>query len=431
MFSLWFISIVLASPAQLRLQQQTVREIASYSEPIPMSIEEVSQLSSELWEKHKAEQQTADRVREVNEKRLEHEQSVMKYSIQFKGEKPANGYPLYIALHGGGGGPARMNDGQWQHMSTYYLNSVDVGVYVATRGITNNWNLHFDALSYPLYDRLIDNLILAQVVDPNRIYFIGFSAGGDGVYQIAPRMADRLAGANMSAGHPNGTSAVNLYTLPFLIQMGERDSAYNRNRVAAEYHRGLNELQESNPNGYIHDLFLHQGGGHNAPWRDNNPRSREYAVIKDPVGWLSDPQGHQQTRAVDSNAVRWLSKHARDPNPKHLIWQTSTRADTRGDRAQTHYWLQNTSEHQQIAVRVEDNTFVVERATQDFTILIDPDLVDLQRDVSVVYNDIVLFSGMVEPDLRLLAQGLLLRNDPNFAYVGAIEIDVPAVDQKQ
>ena len=34
----------------------------------------------------------------------------MRYSIQTKGEKPENGYPLYIALHGGGGGPAEMND---------------------------------------------------------------------------------------------------------------------------------------------------------------------------------------------------------------------------------------------------------------------------------------------------------------------------------
>ena len=43
------------------------------------------------------------------------------------------------------------------------------------------------------------------------------------------KLADRLAGANMSAGHPNGVSPVNLYHVPFAIQMGENDSAYNRN----------------------------------------------------------------------------------------------------------------------------------------------------------------------------------------------------------
>lgn len=55
------------------------------------------------------------------------------------------------------------------------------------------------------------------------------SAGGDGVYQIAPRRADRWAAANMAAGHPDKVSLVNLYHVPFAIQVGEVDIAYVRN----------------------------------------------------------------------------------------------------------------------------------------------------------------------------------------------------------
>ena len=77
-------------------------------------------------------------------------------------------------------------------------------------------------------------MILCHSVDPNRVYLLGYSAGGDGVYQITPRMADRWAGANMSAGHPNGVGLVNLYHVPFVIQVGECDSAYNRNKVGGD-----------------------------------------------------------------------------------------------------------------------------------------------------------------------------------------------------
>ena len=37
-------------------------------------------------------------------------------------------------------------------------------------------------------------------VDSDRVYLMGYSAGGDGVYQVAPRMADRFAAAAMMAG---------------------------------------------------------------------------------------------------------------------------------------------------------------------------------------------------------------------------------------
>jgi poly(3-hydroxybutyrate) depolymerase len=42
------------------------------------------------------------------------------------------------------------------------------------------------------------------LIDLNKVFITGYSAGGDGVYQMAPRLADHLAGGAMMAGHPNG-----------------------------------------------------------------------------------------------------------------------------------------------------------------------------------------------------------------------------------
>lgn len=65
---------------------------------------------------------------------------------------------------------------------------------------------------------LIENMVLFENVNPNRVYVIGYSAGGDGIYQIGPRMADRWAGAAMIAGHPNGAPADNLRNTAFTLQ---------------------------------------------------------------------------------------------------------------------------------------------------------------------------------------------------------------------
>ena len=47
-------------------------------------------------------------------------------------------------------------------------------------------------------DRLIENLVVFEGVDPNRVYLLGYSAGGDGVYQLAPRMAGGEPGCGAS-----------------------------------------------------------------------------------------------------------------------------------------------------------------------------------------------------------------------------------------
>lgn len=59
-----------------------------------------------------------------------------------------------------------------------------------------------------------------DLVDMNRVFVTGYSAGGDGVYHLGPMMADLLAGAAMMAGHPNKAEVYNLRNLAFSIQVG-------------------------------------------------------------------------------------------------------------------------------------------------------------------------------------------------------------------
>ena len=141
-----------------------------------------------------------------------------------------------------------------------------------------------------MFARLIENMVALHDVNLNRVYLMGYSAGGDVVYQVAPRMADYWAAAAMMAGLPNETSPLGLRNLPFAIHVGERDSGFNRNKVALMWKDKLSALQKEDRSGYIHFVRIHTGRGH---WMN-----REAAV-----------------------ALDWMAKHTRQPLPKRIVWK--------------------------------------------------------------------------------------------------------------
>ena len=121
---------------------------------------------------------------------------------------------------------------------------------------------------------------------------LGYSAGGDGVYQLAPRMADYWAGAAMMAGHPNGVSLLSLRNVPFALQVGGNDAAYNRNKVGKEYGEQLDKLQKDDPKGYEHFVKIHEGKGH---WMNLEDKAA--------LPWMAKftPQLHAGPRGLETN----------------------------------------------------------------------------------------------------------------------------------
>ena len=151
-------------------------------------------------------------------------------AVRTFGLLPKDGRSLYISMHGGGHCPKEVNDEQW--VNQIYLYEPKEGVYIAPRAPWNTSDLwHRKGL-----DELLEDLVAACVVfegvNPNKVYLLGYSAGGDGVWRLAPRMADKWAAASMMAGHPGEASQINLMNLPYMIWMGENDHYYDRNILA-------------------------------------------------------------------------------------------------------------------------------------------------------------------------------------------------------
>ena len=127
----------------------------------------------------------------------------MKFWHKTYGNVPEGGHSLYISLHGGGSAPASVNDGQWENQKVLY--SPAEGVYVAPRAPYDDWDMWFKPLLDQFYARLILMYQAEMTINPNKVYLMGYSAGGDGVWRMAPRMADSWAAAISSANTPPGS----------------------------------------------------------------------------------------------------------------------------------------------------------------------------------------------------------------------------------
>lgn len=156
-------------------------------------------------------------------------------------------FSLYFGFHGGGGCPKEVNDQQWsnhKHLYDKFLDSLSSPcIWFVPRAPEDAWNMWHLPYIDDMIDYVIQSFLILELVDANRIFLSGYSAGGDGVYKLAPRMADRLAGAVMCGGHPNGASMLSLRNCFFSIQVGEKDDAYKRNKVAKDYSNQLDKLK--------------------------------------------------------------------------------------------------------------------------------------------------------------------------------------------
>ena len=311
------------------------------------------------------------------------------------GDKPAGGRSLYISMHGGGGAPAEVNDSQWENQKKLY--TPDEGVYLAPRAPTNTWNLWHQGHIDTFYDRLIENLIVFEDVNPDRVYIMGYSAGGDGVYQLAPRYADRLGAAAMMAGHPNETQPDGLRNLPFTLHMGGDDASYNRNDIGRQWKKKLADLQAADPEGYPHLVEIHEGKGH---WMD-----REDAV-----------------------AVPWMASHTRNLRPERIVWVQDDVTHPR------FYWLA-------VDVPTARRRIVVERAGQTIRIIedggtdslrirLDDLMLDLDQDVIVEHGGRELFRGRVPRTLATMHTTLDERGDPRGIFSAEVVVTIPVADEE-
>ena len=321
---------------------------------------------------------------------ISHDSIKLACACRVFGNAPMDGRSLYISMHGGGNCPKEVNDEQW--MNQIYLYEPAEGVYIAPRAPWNTSDLwHRKGL-----DELLEDVIRACVVfegvNPNKVYLLGYSAGGDGVWRLAPRMADKWAAASMMAGHPGEASQINLMNTPFMIWMGENDHYYNRNTLAKEKSLVMDSLSTAHPGKYTHS---------------NN-------IIKDKGHWME---------RVDTAALGWMAQYRRVPYPKQIVWRQEfvTR--------EHFYWLtapaDEVEQGKTVIANIEGNEINIEQCEYTrLTIYLNDNLVNLDKKVTIRHKGKKIARVKPRRTIANMHRSLNLRNDRSYAFPCIIEVEL-------
>ncbi len=377
------------TPVSLSNPQLKASAQSALASKARLTADEATQYARELstaWKeavKEQSQQQFTDKVLHIGK-------DTMRIWWKTYGDCPADGHSLYISLHGGGGAPAALNDSQWDNQKRLYTPAE--GVYLAPRAITNTWDLHFVPAADAFYEAIIRYAVANLDVNPNKVYITGYSAGGDGVWRLGPRMADHWAAASMMAGHPGDVRLESLRNTPFMIWCGAEDSAYNRNEECAARIKVMDKLQEADPEGYVHEGHIVPGKPH---WMDGEDRA----------------------------AIPWMARYTRNPYPHKVVW-------VQGDVMKpAFYWLgvplDQAEKGKELVASVKDNVVTIEKSDYSkVTIFLNDTLVNLDRPVKVVYGGKVLYRGKLLRTPQNMLNTLNARGDLSYIFPAQVEVSL-------
>ena len=306
-----------------------------------------------IWEEYISDSQNNSLLQyEMNQKALTYNNKSLSFDFLVKGDQnKAKKLPLYIILHHGGISQPSFNNGEFLKARFRYQSCIQTGIVCGVRGVTDLSNMHYCRESMILLDRLIKSFIVFQKADPNRVYLIGLGFGGDGVYQIINLLSSRFAAAVVVSGHSYGKVLKNLLNIHLLIQVGENDTYFDKNKDAVKTYKRIKEHYENfknkckqlsksssnnakDKNNFISNMasktsslltsdkscvecYIHVGQEQEI--NDCDRKQQDVPIIVDPIKWMTSDMGNE-TMNQNTNSIAFLNKFVRDPLPKNLYW---------------------------------------------------------------------------------------------------------------
>ncbi len=314
------------------------------------------------------------------------------YTLKSVGTRPPGGWPLFIAMHGGGGAPKEVNDSQWQHMQIYYKDHPELGGYryLALRAPNDTWNGFYDDYVYPLVENLIRQQLLFNDVDANKVFLIGYSHGGYGALAIGPKMPDRFAAVHASAAAPTDgeTSAKTLRNTPFSVMVGETDTMYGRVERDRKFAAQIEALRGARKDIYPVSVRVMAGFGH---------------------GGLPD-----------RDEIVNLYAETRNPTPRELTWEMTDGV------IHDFFWLRTDApgKNREINAVCRDNQLTVTTSgVEAASVLLDNRLIDFSKPLTLEING-QKSQRVIAPSLKTLCETLARRGDIELAFSAQIDLSL-------
>ncbi len=310
------------------------------------------------------------------------------YVVRTVGTRPAGGWPLFIAMHGGGGAPKEVNDQQYAEMQHHYFDHPELGgyKYLALRAPNDLWNGFYDDYVYPLIGNLTSNFNLFGDINPAKVFLMGYSHGGYGAFAIGPKMPDHFAAIHASAAAPTDgeTSAKTLRNTFFTAMVGEHDLAYDRLSRDQKFDALIKSLRGA--------------------------RTDLYPVRVDVA------MGFEHGNLNDRDKIVEMYPHSRNPIPTELSWEQTDGV------IHDFFWLASTNPAKQheIDARREGNsiTIITTGGATGF-VLLDGRMVDFSKPILLDING-RKSQRTVRPSLKTLCETMARRGDPELAFTAEI-----------
>lgn len=348
--------------------------------------------------------------------------AVMPFYYGKKGDqKPAEGWPFFIYLHGSG--PKASEWATGLKLSSLF-DDAPSAYFVPQIPNERNYYRWWQKSKQFAWERLLRQAFVNGEINSNRVYVFGISEGGYGSQRLAAFYADYWAGAGpMAGGEPQcNAPAENCANIAFSLRTGEQDWGFGRNMITYNAQQEYDSLQRLYPQQFIHRIELIPDRGHSIDYFPTTP---------------------------------WLKQFVRNPHPKHFIWEdfpmdgnyrkgfynimVQARAKG-GDEVRTRYEM--TVNGNDITLEIANVQYEVTQKEPNwgigvkyakkytpvtegkFTLYLCDELVDLSKKITLTINGKRVFKGKVKPEVRHMVNSCAAFYDPQRVFPAAIEVEL-------
>ncbi|MBO5793914.1 MAG: hypothetical protein J6R11_02380 [Bacteroidaceae bacterium] len=342
----------------------------------------------------------------------------MNFYLGAKGEKPKDGYPVFIYLHGSG-----PRENEWAtglRLARMFQDGPSMYI-VPQIPQEGEWYRWWQRSKQWAWEKILRILLSMPEVDKNRIYVFGISEGGYGSQRLASFYADYWAAAGpMAGGEPLVNAPVeNIGNVPFSFLTGDKDYMFYRHLLTKTTGEKLDSMQRIYPNEYKHRVELIPDKGHSIDYTPTTP---------------------------------WLAQHKRNAQPRHFIWEN---LEMDGLKRNAFYNLQVLKEDNAFRTQYEftanaDNSIDLKvdavkynttwkdprwgidmLFSKDLTpaqhghlrVFLSDQIVDLNQKVTIRINGKQVFNGKVKASKKALKLSQKLWGDPMRDFQHAVEVE--------
>lgn len=345
--------------------------------------------------------------------------AVMPFYYGCKGDKPQEGYPLFIYLHGSGD-----KEHEWANGLTFGNRFADSPSVYFIPQIPNEgeWYRWWQQSKQYAWDRLLRQTLLKDYINPNKLYVFGISEGGYGSQRLASYYADYWAAAGpMAGGEPlKNAPAENLMHTPFLLRTGAEDKGFYRDILSRYTRDALDSLVNLNPIGFRHRVDLIPGMGHHIDYDVTTPWLNHFTRTMNPKEFI------WEDFEMDGVHRKGFYNLLVDQRPDSLL---RTRYDfIIGDSnvvniiiEDVHY--QTIQKDAQFGIEMKFERTYTPAEGGKLTVFLDEDMVDLTSWVKIRINGRQLFFGKLRPNVKDMAKSLATFYDPERIFPVSVEIE--------